>query len=88
LILIAAATTPPKFITLVLLTAVSVLSLNMFLPSLSNIAREFQADYAIVNLSIAGYLAISALLQIIMGRGFNLPAQQAGEVQGIADLAS
>lgn len=39
----------------------------MFLPSLSNIAREFNAEYWVVNLSIAGYLAISAVLQIIMG---------------------
>lgn len=39
----------------------------MFLPSLSNIAREFEVEYWIVNLSIAGYLAISAVLQIIMG---------------------
>ena len=54
-------------LTLVLLTALSVLSLNMFLPSLSNIARDFQTDYALVNLSIAGYLAITAVLQLIMG---------------------
>lgn len=65
--LFSSATTPPRFITLVFLTAISVLSLNMFLPSLSNIAREFEAEYWIVNLSIAGYLAISAVLQIIMG---------------------
>ena len=63
----SSAKTPPRFITLVFLTAISVLSLNMFLPSLSNIAREFEADYSVVNLSIAGYLAISAVLQIVMG---------------------
>jgi DHA1 family bicyclomycin/chloramphenicol resistance-like MFS transporter len=63
----SSASTPPRFITLVFLTAISVLSLNMFLPSLSNIAREFEVEYWIVNLSIAGYLAISAVLQIIMG---------------------
>jgi len=61
------ATSPPKMLTLVLLTALSVLSLNMFLPSLSNMARDFQTDYALVNLSIAGYLAITAVLQLIMG---------------------
>ncbi len=48
-------------LTLVLLTALSVLSLNMFLPSLSNMAQDFQTDYALVNLSIAGYLAITAV---------------------------
>ncbi len=58
---------PPRFVTLVLLTAISVLSLNMFLPSLSNMARDFEVDYAVINLSIAGYLGVSAVLQIIMG---------------------
>ena len=62
-----AASSPPRLSTLVLLTALSVLSLNMFLPSLSNIAEEFEADYALVNLSIAGYLGITAMLQLIMG---------------------
>ncbi len=62
-----AATSPPGFFTLVLLTGLSILSLNMFLPSLSNIAEEFQSDYAIVSLSVAGYLGITAVLQLIIG---------------------
>ena len=49
-----AATSPPGFFTLVFLTGLSILSLNMFLPSLSNIADEFQTDYAIVSLSVVG----------------------------------
>ena len=61
------AASPPRLTTLVLLTGLSVLSLNMFLPSLSNIADEFKADYALVNLSIAGYLGVTAVLQLIMG---------------------
>ncbi|MPZ08837.1 MAG: Bcr/CflA family efflux MFS transporter [Kiloniellaceae bacterium] len=61
------AATPPRLSTLVLLSALSVVSLNMFLPSLSNIAVEFQADYALVNLSIAGYAAMTAMLQLVMG---------------------
>ena len=48
-----AATSPPGFFTLVFLTGLSILSLNMFLPSLSNIAQEFQVDYTIVSLSVA-----------------------------------
>ena len=39
----------------------------MFLPSLANIAQAFQADYSIVSLSVAGYLGITALLQLIVG---------------------
>ncbi len=61
------ATSPPRISTLVLLTALTVLSLNMFVPSLSNMAEDFHTDYALVNLSIAGYLAITAVLQLIMG---------------------
>ena len=53
--------------TLVLLAGLSVLSLNMFLPSLANMAEDFQADYAIVSLAIAGYLATTAVLQLIIG---------------------
>ena len=63
----SAATSPPRLVTLVLLTALAVLSLNMFLPSLSNMAEAFQADYALVSLSFAGYLGITAVLQLIMG---------------------
>ena len=58
---------PPRLLTLILLTSLSVLSLNMFLPSLSRIAADFEADYALVSLSIGGYLAVSSVLQIIMG---------------------
>ncbi|WP_322865610.1 multidrug effflux MFS transporter [Aquicoccus sp. G2-2] len=58
---------PPSLTTLVLLTGLSVLSLNMFLPSLAHVAEEFDADYGLVALSLGGYLAISAVLQIILG---------------------
>ena len=61
------AQTPPSMITLVLLTGLSVLSLNMFLPSLPSIGVALRAEYALVNLSVAGYLALSAVLQLIMG---------------------
>ncbi len=57
----------PRLVTLVLLAALSTLSLNMFLPSLANIAVDFQADYALVSLSIAGYLAVTAVLQLVIG---------------------
>ncbi len=62
-----AATSPPRLVTLILLTGVSVLSLNMFLPSLNNMAADFQVDYALISLSIAGYLGVTAVLQLIMG---------------------
>ncbi|MCA0870054.1 multidrug effflux MFS transporter [Seohaeicola saemankumensis] len=61
------ARTPPHIATLILATALSVLSLNMFLPSLHHISEDFAADYALVNLSIAGYLIITGVLQVVMG---------------------
>lgn len=63
----AAATSPPNLSTLVLLTAVSVLSLNMFLPSLAHIAEDLQVDYALIAISVSGYLAITAVLQVGLG---------------------
>ena len=57
----------PKMLTLVLLTALSVLSLNMFLPSLKQIAVDFEVDYALASVALGGYLAISSVLQLIMG---------------------
>ena len=62
-----AATSPPRVITLILLMAGSMLSLNMFLPSLIHMAEEFDVSYAMINLTVSGYLAVTALLQIIFG---------------------
>lgn len=61
------ATTPPGMATLVLLSGISVLSLNMFLPSLGNIATDLGVSYAVANLSIAGYLVVTAIMQVIIG---------------------
>jgi len=57
----------PRLIILVLLTALSNTSLNMFTPSLANMAADFETSYAKVNLAIAGYLAVVALLQLLIG---------------------
>lgn len=61
------AQTPPALTTLIVLTAFSTLSLNMFLPSLANIAADLNADYGTVNLAVAGYLAVTAVVQLIAG---------------------
>ncbi|MCP4824048.1 MAG: multidrug effflux MFS transporter [Shimia sp.] len=45
----------------------SVLSLNMFLPSLAAIADEFGVDYGVANLSMGGFLVVTAVLQVIIG---------------------
>lgn len=59
--------TPPHLATLVLLTAATVLSLNMFLPSLASIATDLGTDYARVSLAVAGYLALTAVVQLVVG---------------------
>jgi len=61
------ATSPPKLFTLILLSALSIISLNLFVASLSNIADEFQTDYALVNLAIAGYAGMTAVLLLVIG---------------------
>lgn len=50
-----------------LLAALSVLSLNMFLPSLPNIAAEFGVEYGLVSLAVAGYMAFTAVMHLVMG---------------------
>ncbi|MEJ2028893.1 MAG: multidrug effflux MFS transporter [Maritimibacter sp.] len=59
--------TPPHLATLILLPAFSVLSLNMFLPSLANIAADLEADYSTVSFAVAGYLAVTAVVQLLVG---------------------
>ncbi len=58
---------PPSIATLVLLSGLSALSLNLFLPSLPNMALYFDADYKVMQLSIALYLLVNAVLQILIG---------------------
>jgi MFS transporter, DHA1 family, multidrug resistance protein len=59
--------TAPRPTFLVLLTAMSVLPVNVYLPALPNIADEFHAGYALVNLSIAGYAIATAVTEIVAG---------------------
>ena len=61
------ASTPPRFVTLVLLTASATLTLNMFLPSLPSIARDLDADLATVSIAVSGYLAMTAMVLLVVG---------------------
>jgi len=63
----AETSTPSKLLTLILLTGLSVLATNMFLPSLKPISEEFGVSMATASLSLGVYLAITAVLQLIMG---------------------
>ena len=58
--------TPPHLVTLILIAGVSALSMNIFLPSLPDIADHFQTDYRVIQLSVATYLAFNAAIQIVL----------------------
>lgn len=60
-------TTPPHIATLILLAGVSAMVMNMFLPSLPNMTAYFDTEYRLMQLSVALYLAVSAIMQTIIG---------------------
>lgn len=59
--------TPPHIVTLVVVTGISALTMNIFLPSLPGMTAFFQTDYRLMQLSVSLYLGVSALLQIVIG---------------------
>ena len=59
--------TPPHLGTLVLLTALPVLTLNMFLPSLPAMSRDLGARESVAALAVSGYMLVSALFQLALG---------------------
>jgi MFS family permease len=58
---------PPHVLTLVVATSVSALATNVFLPSLPGIARYFDTDYALAQLTVSVYLAATAFVQLGIG---------------------
>ncbi|MFM2391184.1 MAG: hypothetical protein RLZZ437_2739 [Pseudomonadota bacterium] len=60
-------TTPPHIATLILIAGLAALSLNIFLPSLPDMARHFGVDYGLMQLSVSAYLAMTAVLQLVIG---------------------
>lgn len=61
------ATTPPHLWTLILLTGNSVLTLNMFLPSLPHMAEDFDVTYGVMSLAVGAYLLMTAATQLVIG---------------------
>ncbi|SHI38820.1 multidrug effflux MFS transporter [Wenxinia saemankumensis] len=59
--------TPPHIATLILLAGISALNMSIFLPSLQGMADHFGADYAVMQFAVSGYLAATALLQLVIG---------------------
>ncbi len=60
-------TSPPHIVTLTALAGVSALTMNIHLPSLPGMAEYFGADYRVMQLSVALFLAGSAVLQLVIG---------------------
>lgn len=58
---------PPNIATLILLSGLSALGMNIFLPSLPNMTEYFHTDYRLMQLSVALYLGVNAVVQILIG---------------------
>lgn len=59
--------TPPHVSTLIFLPGLSALVMNVFLPSLPDMAEYFGTSYAVMQLSVPLYLFFSAVLQLFIG---------------------
>jgi predicted MFS family arabinose efflux permease len=57
----------PPLSVLIALSALAVLPVNMFVPSLPSIAKDFDVEFAVVNVAIAGYAVATALTHLIAG---------------------
>jgi DHA1 family bicyclomycin/chloramphenicol resistance-like MFS transporter len=57
----------PSILTLFVLAACGPAGMNLCLPSLPNIARDFDANYGLVQLLVTAYLVATAALQLLIG---------------------
>lgn len=58
---------PPHIATLILLSGLSALAMNVFLPSLPQMAEYFDTEYGVMQLSVALYLLVNAVVQVLIG---------------------
>lgn len=59
--------TPPHIATLIFMSGLSALAMNIFLPSLPRMTEYFETDYQLMQLSVAVYLGVNAILQVVVG---------------------
>ena len=59
--------TPPHISTLILLAGLGAMVMNIFLPSLPQMAEYFGTSYAVMQLSVPLYLIFSAVIQLFVG---------------------
>ncbi len=67
LVRFADRTTPPHIFTLIVMTGLGALSMNIFLPSLPAMTEYFDTDYRLMQLSVSLYLGVNAILQVAIG---------------------
>lgn len=58
---------PPHIVTLVAIAGLSALTMNIFLPSLPSMAKDFGVSYGTIQILISGYIAMTAVVQIAIG---------------------
>lgn len=63
----AAHRSPPHILTLMILSGLGALAMNVHLPSLPQMATYFETEYGVMQLSVSLYLAVNAVLQILIG---------------------
>ncbi len=59
--------TPPHILTLIFLAGTSAIVMNIFLPSLTDMAEYFDTEYSVIQLSVPLYLFCSAIIQLFIG---------------------
>lgn len=60
-------TTPPHIVTLVLLSGIAAMNMSAFLPSLPRMTEHFQTSFGVMQISVSGYLALTAIVQLMVG---------------------
>ncbi len=76
--------TPPHIVTLVALSGLSALAMNLFIPSLPMMAEHFQTSYGLMQMAIPAYLAVNAATQIFIGPISDLLGRRPVMLWGIA----
>lgn len=59
-IIVRTSSSKPRLPTLIMLSALAILPINFFLPSLPGMTTEFDVAYGVMGLSLAAYAGVSA----------------------------
>jgi len=60
-------TTAPHIVSLVAIAGLSAVTMNIFLPALPAMADDLKVDYDRVQILVSGYIAMTALVQLVIG---------------------